>query len=177
MKLEIVDAQHPALRAKAKPVKKLDKKTKDLITEMKDILVSQKDPEGVGLAAPQIGKSLQIFIMHYPKIGLDKKAIINPKLKRVRKKPKKQVSNEDSVLEGCLSIPHYYGPLQRAKEVTIEYMDEDGKNKIETFRDFAAQIVLHEMDHLNGILFIDHIMKHDLPLYKIRGNEVTEIEI
>lgn len=177
MKLEIVDAQNPILRAKAKPVSKIDKRVKRLIAEMKALLVAQKDPEGVGLAAPQVGKSLQIFVMHYPKIGLDKKVVINPKIKGVKNKPKKQVSNDESVLEGCLSIPHYYGPLQRAKEVTIEYLGEDGKQKTETFKDFAAQIVLHEIDHLNGILFVDHIMKHGLPLYKIHGQEIEEVEI
>jgi len=177
MKLEIVDANHPALRQKAKPVKKLDKKIKSLVTDMKTLLVSQNDPEGVGLAAPQVGKSLKIFIMHYPKIGLNKKVVINPKIKKILKKPKKQVSNENSVLEGCLSIPHYYGPLTRAKEVTLEYTTENNQKTIETFKDFAAQIVLHEIDHLNGILFIDHIIEHGLPLYKIKGEDIEEVEI
>jgi len=177
MKLEIVDSQHPVLRAKAKPVKKIDKKIKDLISEMKNLLNSQKDPEGIGLAAPQVGKSLQIFILNYPEVGFTNNVFINPKIISVAKKPKKQVADENSILEGCLSIPYYYGPLQRAGKVTLEYTNEKGKRVTETYKDFAAQMVLHETDHLNGILFIDHIIKHELPLYEIRGEEIAEVEI
>lgn len=176
---KIVDVKNPILRQKAKPIAKIDKKILELISDMKDTLSVQKDPEGVGLAAPQVGKSFQIFIADYKNL---KRVIINPEIleESVKKRSastKKQDLGEKEILEGCLSLPHYYGPIVRADKIKIKYLDEKGKEQIEEFEGFDAQIIGHEIDHLNGILFIDKILEQKAPLYKFDGEEWEEVSI
>lgn len=173
---KIVQSGDPILRAKSKPVKLVDKKVKDLIKDLKDTLVVQKDPEGVGLAAPQIGKNLQVFVCSYKKFS---RVVINPKVINItpRTKAEKGKKEKKEILEGCLSLPFYYGPLKRAKKVKIEYLNENGEKVVEEFEDFEAQIILHEIDHLNGILFVDHILEEGKPLYKVEGDEWEEVEL
>ncbi|MCX7928372.1 MAG: peptide deformylase [Patescibacteria group bacterium] len=161
---EILKSNNPKLRIKSKPVSKLDKKTKEIIKDLYDTLLAQKDPEGIGLAAPQIGKNLRIFLMK------DKdtiKTIINPEIVEIKKDLKnKSNKKKPKLMEGCLSLPHYYSPLTRYEYVTIKYKDENWEDKVETFIGLSAQIIQHEIDHLNGILFIDHVVGQQLPLYE-----------
>ena len=173
---KILSSKNPILRLKSKPVAALDKKVKQIITDLKDTLSIQKDPEGVGLAAPQIGKNMQIFVCNYKTFN---RVVINPKILSITQMSKaekeKKVKNE--ILEGCLSLPYYYGPLKRAKKVEVEYLNENGEKVIETFENFDAQIILHEIDHLNGVLFIDHLLKEKKPLYKVDGDDWEEVEL
>lgn len=183
MILKIVNVKNPILRSKAKAVdtkilNSNDKKIVGLIADMKATLQAQKDPEGVGLAAPQVGKSLQLFIVNYKNL---QRVIINPvvleiaKTKITNKKGKRKVSRK--ILEGCLSLPHYYGPIKRAGMIKIKYLNEEGKEMIEQFKGFEAQIIQHEIDHLNGILFIDHILEQKSPLYQFKGADWEEVEL
>lgn len=174
MILKLVDIKAPVLRQKAKLVKSIDKKIKVLIEDMKETLSAQNDPEGVGLAAPQVGKSLQIFVIDHNKT---KEVVINPKVINISesKFSKKEANN---LLEGCLSLPHYYGPLKRANEITIEYRNEEFKTQTKTYKKFLAQIIQHEIDHLEGTLFIDRILEQNAPLYKFTGSdEWEEVEL
>ena len=172
---KIVGVKDPVLRAVAKPVSKIDKKILELIKEMNATLLAQKDPEGVGLAAPQIGKSFRIFVVNYKNL---KRVIINPEVLEISKREKVNTeSKKKDILEGCLSLPHYYGPIKRASSVKIKYMDETGKENIEEFVGFNAQIIQHEIDHLNGVLFVDKILEQKAPLYKFDGDEWEEVEI
>jgi peptide deformylase len=170
---KIVRADNPILRRKSKPVKKIDKKILEIISDLKDTLLSQKDPEGVGLAAPQIGKNLKIFAM---RDGKKIRTIINP---RVIKKYKIQKTKDEKqdIMEGCLSIPHYYGPLKRAQKIKIEYLDENGKKAVKTFENLLARIVQHEIDHLNGILFTDKLLEQKKPLYELKEDKWEEINL
>jgi len=172
---KVVQAGDPRLRKVSKPVNKIDKKILLLISDLKETLLAHKDPEGVGLAAPQIGKSLRVFVM---RDGNEIKTVINPKIISVSKAKtiKAKKGNKDEVLEGCLSIPHYYGPLTRGKEITIKYLNEDGQKIIETFKGFPAQIVQHEIDHLEGFLFVDKLLEQKRPLYQIKGDEIEEVD-
>ncbi len=175
MNNRIVNVKNPVLRQKAKPVSKIDKKVLALIKEMQATLIEQRDPEGVGLAAPQIGKSLQIFVVNYKDL---KRVIINPEVLEISKTKKINTENKKKdILEGCLSLPHYYGPIKRASKIKIKYLDEKGSEQIEEFSGFNAQIIQHEMDHLNGILFIDKILEQKSPLYKFDGDEWEEVEL
>jgi peptide deformylase len=174
MRLKIVDIKSPILRQKAKRVRKIDKKISKLIKDMRETLMVQKDPEGVGLAAPQIGKSLRIFVINYEKIN---KVFINPKIVKIYKNVPVFNSKKKDLLEGCLSVPHYYGPLTRPGKITISYLNENSKRIKETFEGFIAQIIQHEMDHLEGILFIDKIIKNDIPLYKFSGDHWEEVDL
>lgn len=135
------------------------KKIKDILRRMEEILAESK--EGVALAAPQIGEPLQIFIVKETKEavkpplgGFTAKPIvfINPKIKKISKK--KQI-----LPEGCLSVEGVYGAIKRAEKLTVEAYDEKGRKFTRGASGLLAQIIQHEMDHLNGILFIDKASK------------------
>ncbi len=162
------------LREVSRPIEKIDKKVLEVIQDLKDTLVVQKDPEGVGLAAPQIGKNVRIFVVDHKDV---KKVVINPEVIEIKevaavKKPKNQ-----DILEGCLSLPNYYGPIKRPNYIKIKYMDEAGMTQEEEFNNLYAQIILHEIDHLNGILFIDRLLEQKKPLYKFEGKDWEEVEL
>ncbi len=173
---KVLQSGDPLLRKKAKLVTKIDKKVRGIIKDLKDTLSVQKDPEGVGLAAPQIGKNLQIFVCEYKKF---KRVVINPKIINIEKKSgiNKTPQKKKEILEGCLSLPYYYGPLRRAQKITVKYLDENSKEVTETFEGFNAQIIMHEIDHLNGILFIDRLLEERKPLYKVDGDDWEEVEL
>ena len=170
---KVLPVTNPKLRERSRAVGKVDKKVLSVVKDLKEILSIQKDPEGVGLAAPQIGKLLRIFVM------LDAgelKAVINPEIIKVSQQKAGKLKKGE-IMEGCLSLPHYYGPLKRPKKITIKYLDEEGNQKVEDFVGFTAQIVQHEIDHLNGILFIDRLLTNKKPLYKLVGDEWEEVEL
>jgi peptide deformylase len=171
---KVLISGNPVLRKKAKPVKTFDKKVKDLIKDLTDTLAVQKDPEGVGLAAPQIGKNLQVFVAHYKNF---KKVVVNPVVVKIAKTKAISGSKDKEILEGCLSLPNYYGPLKREKTLTLKYLNGKGEEVTEKFSGFDAQIILHELDHLEGILFIDRLLKEGKPLYKLDGKEWEEVEL
>lgn len=178
---KIVGVKEPSLRETSKRVGKIDKKILRVITNLEDTLAAQKDPEGVGLAAPQIGKSLQIFLMDH---GGVKRVMINPEItevkekgKKVKGKKKKRKKGGKSILEGCLSLPHYYSPISRANKIKVKYMNVEGKEVVEIFKGFSAQIILHEVDHLKGVIFVDHVLLQNAPLYKFDGDSYEEVEL
>ena len=172
---KILDVKQKSLREKSKVVQKIDKKILTLIEDMQDTLAAQNDPEGVGLAAPQIGKNVRIFLMKFED---EERIVINPHIVEVRFSEKeKKTKRRNKLLEGCLSLPHYYGPLKREDYVKLEYQDITGKKVTEEFKNFLAQIVLHEVDHLNGVLFIDRIIEQNAPLYHFHGEEWEEVEL
>ena len=178
MKRRILDVKDPVLRMRAKPVEKIDKKVKGVICDMKDTLLAQKDPEGVGLAAPQIGKSLRIFLINFrgrSEIVINPEIITSSSKQQINKS--KKGKQKRSILEGCLSLPHYYGPLKRASSIKIKYLSENGKTQSKKFSGFLAQIVQHEIDHLDGILFVDRILEQESPLYKLDGEEWEEVDL
>jgi peptide deformylase len=147
-----------------------------LVKDLKDTLGVQKDPEGVGLAAPQLGKNLRIFVANYK--GFER-VVINPKVLSIKKGKRQETKGKSKreILEGCLSLPYYYGPLKRAPKITVKYLNEKGEEVTETFEGFNAQIIMHEIDHLEGILFVDHLLKEKKPLYKVKGDEWEEVEL
>lgn len=178
---KILKSGDPKLREIAKPVTKIDGRILEIIKDLTDTLAVQKDPEGVALAAPQIGKSVRIFVANYKDF---QKVVINPEI--IEKKSfvtrpgslrASRSKSETKLLEGCLSLPNYYSPLKRESQVTIKYLNEKGEAITETFKNFQAQIVLHEIDHLNGILFIDRLLAKKKPLYKLEGETWEKVEL
>jgi peptide deformylase len=172
---KIIDVKNPKLRQVSKEVTQFDKKLMQLIRDMQDTLAAQDDPEGVGLAAPQIGKNMRLFLIEYNR---QNKVVINPQILEIDTEKvvnKKKSSRE--VLEGCLSLPHYYGPINRAKRVLLSYQDETGEKHTEEFKGFMAHIVQHEIDHLNGVLFLDRIFEQDAPLYKYTKDKWEEVDL
>ncbi|MCL5774466.1 MAG: peptide deformylase [Firmicutes bacterium] len=133
--------EDPVLRKKAKNVEKIDPL---LLHTMEDMLETMYESIGVGLAGPQIGISKRTVVID---IGEGPVKLINPKI----------ISKEGSQigLEGCLSIPGIYGDVDRAEKVTLKAQNEKGEIiKIEA-EGFMARVIQHELDHLDGVLFID----------------------
>jgi peptide deformylase len=139
----------PVLRQKAKRVRTIDNSVKKLIGDM--IETMHADPGRVGLAAPQVGVSLRVVVIGIPE---EKDIVlINPEI--VRR------SGERSVTEGCLSVPGYYGEIKRAESVTAKGRDPTGKEIRIKGNGLLAQALEHETDHLNGVLYIDHLENKD----------------
>ena len=168
MILDVVQAPDEVLADKAKPIEKIDAGTFQLIEDMKETLVAQTDPEGIGLAAPQVGRSVQLFIVKYDdESPFD--VYINPVLelgkdKEVAKRVTK--TKEREKLEGCLSLKVIWGTVKRSKKVHLQWMDEKGKEHKATFSGFYATILQHEYDHLQGILFPRRVLEQKGQLYK-----------
>jgi peptide deformylase len=129
------------LRKPAKSVERVGKATRELSARMKEIM---QKANGIGLAAPQIGVSARVIVMSNDGKVM---ALINPLI----------TSGEGSVVaeEGCLSLPGLYGDVQRKAIVDVEALDTDGKKTKFRFEGLSARCVQHEVDHLDGILFID----------------------
>jgi len=173
---KILRSGDPKLREISKEVGEIDSKILGIVKDLKDTLEIQKDPEGVGLAAPQIGKNLRIFVAKYKDLN---RVVINPEILKTKAEKVNTDKKEDKqeILEGCLSLPNYYGPLKRINSITIKYLNEEGKEVVEEFKNFDAQIILHEIDHLNGVMFLDRLLEQKKPLYKLNKDKWEEVEL
>lgn len=170
MKLKITTTSSPILTKKAEPVKTIDKKILRLIADMKDTLNSCIEPVGVGLAAPQVGVSLQIFIIK-PRVNSKIEVFINPKIISKNEAQKK----DKGLLEGCLSIENIWANIKRISEVEIEYTDINNQKVVKKYSGYVAQIVQHEMDHLEGILFTHRAIQQNEELFKIEKEDGKDV--
>lgn len=173
---QIVKVPSPILTTPSKPIATIDKKVLKFIDVMKKTLVGTKNPKGVGLAAPQAGKNLCIFLIRpSPKSPIA--VFINPTL--LETSPEKtdgvprpaSAEKQGNKFEGCLSIPNVWGVVHRHQTVRLSYQTRDGKKHTRTFTGFPATIVQHEMDHINGILFTQRVLEQKNKLYKITGKD------
>ena len=171
---QIVSASDPKLRQKSKPISKFDKRLNQIITDLKDTLIAQKNPEGVGLAAPQIGKNVRVFVVRAKKSD-PISVYINPVILK-QKTIADRIKKKDNTLEGCLSLPNFYGPLKRDNYVKLKFKNEKGESVTKEFFDFDAQIILHEMDHLNGIIFVDRLLASGKPLYEYKNGDWNKVD-
>lgn len=181
--MKILTVPNPILSQKTKPVKKIDGKIKRLVKEMIKTLEAQTDPPGVGLAAPQVGENLALFIIK-PKKKAKPQVFINPKIiKSKTQNPKSEINPKPKIkkkkipLEGCLSIPKIWGVVKRSDKILLEYQDLSGQKKTEWFSDFPAVIIQHEIDHLEGILFTKRAIDQNSPLYEEKGGELKKINL
>ena len=136
------------LRRKARRVSSIDKSVHRLIDDMVETM---HHSDGVGLAAPQIGVPLRVIVVQMP--DEEPIAIINPAI--VKRRGEREVS------EACLSVPGYGGEIKRSVSVTVKGRDRQGKELRIKAVGLLAQALEHEIDHLNGTLFIDHIESQD----------------
>ena len=143
--LPIREIGDPVLRSRSKEVEEITDKTKELIDNMID---SMEAANGIGLAAPQIGVLQRVIVVE---IEDDLKVTINPK--PVKKK------GEAVAEEGCLSVPGKSGLVKRAEEVTITGLNEKGEEIKYELEGLKARAFLHEIDHLDGILFVDKALE------------------
>ena len=146
--LPIRIAPDPVLRQKSKRVKAADISIKKLISDMIETMHSAS---GVGLAGPQVGVPLRVIVIGMPEE--EDIVLINPQIVRRR--------GERTVTEGCLSIPGYFGQIKRAEFVTVKGRDLKGKEIRIKASDLLAQALEHEIDHINGVLYIDHLESTD----------------
>lgn len=172
--MQIVQAPDPVLSAKAQPIKKIDQPLLELIEAMKETLITASDPEGVGIAAPQVGKSLQLFIIK-PDHEAPFSVFINPVVKLIypqeKKTSKAKQKKNRTKLEGCLSLKDIWGTVERAPKVEATYMDETGVTQTKVFSGWPATIIQHEHDHLEGILFPRRVLEQQGRLYKSHKDE------
>ena len=147
----------PVLRRRAKRVTSLDGSIQKLIDDMLETLPAVY---GVGLAAPQVAVSLRVAVIGLP--DEEPIVLVNPEI--VKR------SGERSVVEGCLSVPGYRGEITRSVSVTVKARDRRGKEFRLKGTELLAQALEHELDHLNGVLYLDHLESPD----KLHGVEAEE---
>lgn len=172
--LPIYVAPHPVLKKPAEPVAAV---TDDIRTLVKDMFETMYATRGIGLAAPQVGQSLRVLVMDVEQTGDsgedesgDKApvpgkpmAVINPEIV--------WASDETNTYEeGCLSIPGQYADVERPQKVRVKYLDENGQPQEIEADGLLATCIQHEIDHLDGILFVDHLstLKRDMLMRKLK---------
>jgi peptide deformylase len=176
--LKIVSVPHKVLSNPTNPVINIDDEIKKLVYDMEETLISQSDPQGVGLAANQVGVNLSIFVVKKSPQA-DTQVFINPKILKIVDNPNKKNKRSKKVdkLEGCLSIPRIWGPVKRSSKVYLEYQDLNSQIHKRWFKGFEATIIQHEMDHLFGIVFTQRSLEQKAPLYKETDGNLKSFEI
>ena len=147
----------PVLREVSEPIGDIDQNVKNLVADM---IATLKDAHGLGLAAPQIGVSKRVFILDLSSVELTEsvRVFINPEI--IDK------SGKTLMEEGCLSFPGLYEKIVRAENVTVRATDLDGNEFTLEASGMLARAILHEYDHLEGVLFIDHFSTFSRALHK-----------
>ncbi len=159
--LSLITMDNPLLHQKAKRVRRIDSSIEKLIDDMMETM---RQTGGVGLAAPQVGVPLQVVVIQLPEE--DPITIINPELVKS--------SGEHEVVEGCLSLPGYRGEITRSISVTVKGRDRQGKQIRLKADGLLAHALQHEIDHINGVVYIDHLENRD-DLYEIEPGDEDEL--
>lgn len=169
MKLPVYLYGHPVLRAENEALEKDTEGLKDLVAKMFDAMY---ESEGVGLAAPQIGRNIRLVVIDadpvsdsFPECAGRKLTLINPEI---------EILDGDMVSrpEGCLSLPGISENVSRVEHIRLTWLDEDFNEHSEEISGFLARIVQHECDHLEGMLFIDHLSGIRKQLIKGKLNRI-----
>jgi peptide deformylase len=159
---EILTYQDPALRSQTEELTEVTLETRQLIADMAQTM---EEAYGVGLAAPQVGILIRLFVYD---AGDGPKAVINPRILRS--------SGEEIGNEGCLSIPRLQGDVPRASKITATWLDPHGRKVRKTLEGFPARVFQHEYDHLFGILFTDKAIPETLHMLDNSLRERDEVE-
>jgi peptide deformylase len=158
------------LRKISEPVERVGKEERVL---MDDMLETMYAANGIGLAAIQIGVPKRIIVMDIGKDGKkDPRYFVNPVIKN-------KDNSKSTYEEGCLSVPNQFAEIDRPSKCDVEYLDYDGEKKILKAEGLLATCIQHEMDHLEGILFIDYLskLKKTMILKKLSKNKSTRIVV
>jgi peptide deformylase len=157
---KIITTENPILRQKAKKVHRFDPSLQKLVDDMFETM---HDANGVGLAAPQIAQSIRVFVAEYED---QRVAIFNPEIVKAE--------GEERGTEGCLSIPGYVGEnICRATKILVKGQDAHGKQRRVAAQGWFARILQHEIDHLDGVLFIDRLDRPE-DLHEVTEEEAKE---
>ena len=162
--LPILKYPNSRLREKAKTVEVFDERIKDIVTNMIDTMM---DAKGIGLAATQVDIHLRIVVIDISEDYSSPTIFINPEMKITDETPK-------SYTEGCLSIPGIQEPVERPTEVLVNAFDQEGNSFEQKYTGLMATCIQHEIDHLNGKLFIDYLspLKRQLIRKQIKKNKL-----
>ncbi len=172
--LPIITAPDPRLKRIAKPVARVDDELRQL---MDDMLETMYRAPGIGLAAPQVGVLKRLVVLDLSKEGEDRRPYVlaNPELT--------WVSGEDAAYEeGCLSLPDHYAEVVRPSSIELSYLDRDNERRKLSAEGLLATCIQHELDHLDGVLFVDHIsaLKRNMILRKLlkakKSDKVTDAD-
>ena len=149
MKMKILQLPNPLLREKSKEISIIDDNIRSVLNDM---LKTMYHANGVGLAAPQVGLLQRMVVIDISAKDEEKQPLkmVNPKIVWASEE-------KESGSEGCLSIPNQFAPVERSVEVHVEFLDENGVAQKLEAKGFLAIAVQHELDHLDGIIFIDHL--------------------
>jgi len=170
--LPIVTYNDPILRQKTEPVEELTEETKTFIADMFETMYNS---DGVGLAAPQVGSSLSIFVLDADAMidegdpALGPLAFINPEI--LEKKGEKVQMDE-----GCLSIPLVTDKVSRPDTIVIKYKDQNFNDRENEFSGWVSRVIQHEYDHLQGVLFIDYLSAFRRRMHKADLKEIEKGE-
>ncbi|MEM6491311.1 MAG: peptide deformylase [Pseudomonadota bacterium] len=160
--LPIVLAPDLILKKRCEPVAAVDDAVRQLLDDMLETMYAAP---GIGLAAPQVGVDARVLVMDVAKDGAPPQPmkLVNPEI--VARSDELSVYNE-----GCLSLPEHYADIERPARVTVRYLDETGAEQLLEADGLLATCVQHEIDHIDGVLFVDHLskLKRDLVLRKMR---------
>jgi len=157
--MPVIKMDNPVLHQKAKRVRKIDDSIQKLIDNM---IETMHNIEGVGLAAPQVGVPLQVVVIQLPD-GEEVITLINPEVVKISEET-------EMMMEGCLSLPGYNADVKRSTSITVKARDRQGKPIRIKGEGLLAQVLQHETDHINGIVFVDHLESVD-ELHKTEEDE------
>jgi len=165
---EIIRMGHPVLREKARLVREDEIKSGDLCRLVDDMIETLDDAGGIGLAAPQVGVSLQVAILNMPG-GANRYGHFEAIPLTVCINPRMTILDEthlEGYWEGCLSVPGLRGFVKRPQSLRLDYTDMDGVARQIEFNGFHATVCQHELDHLDGVLYIDRITDSRLLMFE-----------
>jgi peptide deformylase len=157
----IENLDNPVLRAKARPVTRLDGRLQQLVDDM---IETMRAASGVGLAGPQVNESLRVAVVEtMPEYDDEGSEIEGSRELYVLVNPEIVWESHEvaDAVEGCLSIPGWVGEVSRHNAIRVRALDRHGKKVRYRFKDWTARIVQHEIDHLNGVLYIDRLTAPD----------------
>ena len=157
--LQVLHIPDERLRKVAEPVKEVNAEIQRIVDDMFDTMYAE---EGIGLAATQVDIHQRIIVIDVSENREERLVLINPELL--------EKDGETGIEEGCLSIPEYFDKVERPARVRIRYLNRDGEQVEEEASGLYAVCIQHEMDHLNGVLFIDHLsrLKRDRAVTKVK---------
>ena len=160
--LEVLLYGHPGLREKCAPVESFDDALRELVNQMQRAMIMER---GIGLAAPQVGRFIRLLLVEDERDSrVQTLPLVNPEIVATSRE-------QDTFNEGCLSLPELFADVKRPVEVTVRYQDLEGVEQELTDDGLVARVVQHEIDHLDGILFVDHlpVLKRKLLARKLRA--------
>ena len=166
---EVLQFPDPRLKVVCQPVEEIDDAIRELASDMLEVMY---DEPGIGLAAPQVGESIRLIVVDtgWTEEGAERDplVLVNPEI----------LEREGSITwtEGCLSVPDFQADVERAQKVRVRGLDLDGEEWIEDAEDLRAVCFQHEIDHLDGVLFIDRISRLKRNLYVKKRKKALKLE-